>query len=200
MRESEKYPVKVFLGGRDCGKTTFAVGDNKIGVVGDVPAKVKEQNLKGVIVIDTMRERTTYAQVKKIEHPQQYKSGAVHLIVNTKNCDELVQWICDNVRDTYILFEDAVKIIPQSIRGTAYDAIIVDSKNIHCPITFIYHTWMDVPKGFYSKVDVIEIFKVRQHPVRRKEDISNYEEVVEVYERVLKNENPFYHESVNIGA
>lgn len=200
MRESEKYPVGVLVGQRDTGKTTFMKGDTKLNIPGYVKQKMAEVKLKGVIIVDTMRARESYLEVKKIDHPQQYKSGAVHLIVNAKNAEEMVQWIVDNVTDTFILLEDAVKVVPDRIKGTAYDALIVDSKNIRCPFWSMWHTWMDVPKGFYSKMDLIEIFKIKQHPSVRRNDITNYEEVLEVYKKVQKNKSPFYHESVSNGA
>lgn len=199
MRESEKYPVGVLIGGRDCGKTTFMRGNPELNIPGYIPTKVREQQLTGVIVVDTIRERKEYSILPKISHPKEYKSGPNHLIVNSDNADELVRWICKNVRNTIILFEDARKIVPVNISKTAYEALIIDSKNIHCPVWFIYHTWMNVPKGLYSIMDLIEVFKIKQHPSVRKGDIMNYEEVLEVYERVRDHENPFYHESVKNG-
>lgn len=200
MRESEKYPVGVLIGGRDCGKTTFMRGNTELGIKGYIREKVEAEKLKGVICVDTMRERKEYLNVKKINHPQEYKSGPVHLIVSSNNADECVQWITDHVKDTLIVFEDARKIVPVNITKTAFESLIIDSKNIHCPVWFIFHTWMNVPKGLYSLMDLIEIFKTKQHPSVRKGDIMNYEEVLEAYDRVRLDENPYSHETVSNGA
>lgn len=197
MRESEKYPVGTLIGGRDCGKTTYMIGNDELNVEGYVPKKVMEQKLKGVIVIDTQLARDSYRNVKKIKHPSQYVSGAVHLIVTAENRDEMVEWIRLHVTDTFILFEDARNIVPIKIGKTPYEALIIDSKNIHCPVWFQYHGWMAVPKELYTYLDILEIFKIKQHPKNRKSDITNYDEVVEVYERVKNHPNPFHHETVN---
>lgn len=197
MRESEKYPVGTLIGGRDCGKTTYMIGHDELKIEGYVPKKVREQKLKGVIVIDTQIARDSYKHVKKIKHPSEYVSGAVHLIVNAENRDEYTEYIRLHVTDTFILYEDARNILPLALRKTPYEALIIDSKNIRCPVWFMFHSWMAVPKELYVYLDMLEIFKVKQHPSFRKSDIMNYEEVLEVYERVKKHPNPFYHETAN---
>lgn len=200
MRESEKYPVGTLIGGRDCGKTTYMKGDRTLNITGFIEKKVREQGLKGVIILDTVFERSHYSDVKKIKHPSEYVSGPVHLIVDIEKVDEIVSWIRANVRDTFIMFEDSVKLVPDNFKNTPHHYLVVDSKNIHCPIWFQYHSWMDVPKALYSLLDKLVIFKIKQHPLRRKADINNYEEVLEAYENVMANESPFYNETVNNGA
>lgn len=200
QRESEKYPVGVLIGGRDCGKTTFMRGNRELNIVGFIQTTCMKENLKGAIIVDTMRERKEYADVKKITHPSEYVSGVVHLIVNPETADDYIKFIDNNVKDTFILFEDARKIVPLNISKTAYEALVIDSKNIHCPVWFIYHTYMNVPRGLYSIMDKMLLFKIKQHPSARKSEITNYEEVLEAHEKVQAHHSPYHHETVNNGA
>lgn len=199
QRESEKYPVGTLIGGRDCGKTTWMKGNKELAINGFVMDKCVEQRLKGAIIIDTVIEREQYKNVEKIFHPSEYISGVVHLIVPIEKIDEYVAYIRENVKDTFVLFEDSIKLVPPNFMNTQHHYLVVDSKNIHCPVWFQYHCWMDVPRGLYPLLDKLVIFKLKQHPSRRKSEINNYEEVLEAYTRVQANSNPFYNETVNNG-
>jgi hypothetical protein len=201
MRESEKYPIGVLIGGRDSGKTTHMKGNPSIGVPSFVEDFCKKSKLKGVIIIDTQIERDSYAEVAKISHPKEYRSGAVHLIVNNENKDEFVEYIRLHVKDTFVLIEDARIIVPtHSVKGTVFESLIIDSKNIHCTVWFMYHTFMAVPKELYGWLDVLKLFKVKQHPINRKRDITNYEEVLKAYNQVQAHRSPFYNKTLKCGA
>lgn len=204
-RPSDKYEVGVLIGGRDTGKTTYMRGNKTLNINGYVAEKIKEESLVGVIVIDTQRERDTYATVTKVtgaelvQGHKKYKGGALHVIVDVDTKDEVVKWIRLNVKHCFILVEDAKNIVPKNIGYTEWEKLVIDSKNIFCPVWFMYHTWMAVPKELYGLMDAIEVFKIKQHPVVRRSDIMNYEEVLEVYERVKDHKNPYYHERVKNG-
>lgn len=200
MRKSELYPVCVLIGKRDCGKTTFMKGDPNIPVESKVQLHVQLAKLKGAIIIDTMRERENYTEVKKITHPRQYKSGVVHLITSAENIEEQVVYITKYVRDTFIVFEDAVKLVPMAIRKTPFEYLVVDSKNIHCPVFFMYHSFKAVPPAMFMYLDEIQLFKCYGTPKDRKEELLNYEEVVVAHETIMSSKNPFVNINIKSGA
>ena len=76
--------------------------------------------------------------------------------------------------------------------------LIGDSKQKNVDIIFMYHNWALAPKDLYRYLDFIEVFKTKDHPVVRKEDMPGYyDDAVKVYNEVQAHPSNFYHKLIN---
>lgn len=195
----EKYPVVTLIGERSSGKTTFALGDDGLGVPSVVFEHCRKYGIPKVLVVDTVQDRDSYAHVRVIRHPSEHKSGCVRIVITPENKERLIKAIYDTVRDTFILWEDAKNILPTKLDGTIYESMLVDGKNKRCTMWFMYHGYTVVPARMYIYLDELIVFKTKNHPKGRKSDIVNYEAVLEAYEKVMKHKSPYYNLKVKNG-
>jgi hypothetical protein len=195
----EAYRVTALIGRKGTGKTPFAIGDKDVPVPSFVANHCMKWNMKALFV-DMQEHRNRYEKFKACDWKNiRDWRGAIRIIPKVDERAECVQWIVDNVRNTYIVFEDAGKLFPMQIRDTPQEALLIDCKNHECGIMMMYHDYMMVPRGAYSHINDLVIFKNGSHPsVRGKREIPNYMEVLKTHEAVMNHRNNYYHKTVEI--
>jgi hypothetical protein len=201
MAVSEAYYTTCYIGEKGCGKTTFALGDEAAGIKSHVLEHCRTFNMK-CLFIDNWKDRPGYEKIKviPITELKGFKKGAARVIVAKSERNEIAELIYQHVRNTLIVVEDSRMIVPGNVKETPWEDLLISNKNIACGIVFMYHGFTGVAPLMYQYVDELEIFKTRQHPSARKKDMMKYDEVLTVWERVLKHKSPYYHETVNNGS
>jgi hypothetical protein len=73
-----------------------------------------------------------------------------------------------------------------------------DSKQKNINIVYMYHNWALAPKDLYRYLDYIEIFKTKDTPAARKDDMPGYfEEAMKIHTEVMKHPSLYYHKLLN---
>lgn len=209
MAVTEAYKTVCDIGEKGCGKTTYELGDEKLGIPSHILQHCAKHNMK-VLFIDNWKARAGYEKIKLLHYneanpndPWNFKNwtrGARRIIVTSEQRNEIAAQIYKHVRKTVVCVEDSRMIVPSNITGTAWEDLLVSNKNITCSLIFMYHSYKKIPPAMYDYIDEFEIFKTKSHPLSRKNEIAIYELVLEAYNRVMDSPNPFYHETVKNGS
>ncbi len=184
MRQNK---VTAILGRRGTGKTTYMrelmqallIGQNKKILILDT---LDHPSYKDVPIIDT-------ALLKRWQSPAMYR-------MFDKDTDKLLQNVECYFNNGLLVLEDASKYLRRTLSNEVR-MFIFDSKQKNVDIIFLFHGFMAMPKELFSIVDNLVIFKT-DDPKNRKGDIMNYQEVKEVYDRVMAHESPYYNETIQI--
>lgn len=197
----EAYECTALLGSKNCGKTTYVMGDPVIEVPSMALTHMQKHNMK-CIIVDTVLNRNHYEKVPVLNwrNITALKSGAARTIIMPEERNEFVNLVRKQVRDTLIIFEDSKNIVPQNMMGTPFESLMIDCKNIRCGLLFMYHAFKAMPPGMFMYLDKLVIFKTQSHPSSRKREIMNYEEVLATYNKVTASKNPHFHLTVEMGS
>lgn len=203
MAVSEQFYTTCYLGEKGCGKTTFALGDDKLGIKSHILDHCATWNMKALF-IDNWIGRPGYEKLPVISFDDLtnnvWKRGAVRVIVDRQTRSEIAKVIYQSLRNTVVCIEDSKMIVPPNISNDPWEDLLLSNKNIKCSLIFMYHGFTGISPLMYQYVDELEIFKTKQHPSARKQQILKYDECVEIWERVQKHTSPFYHETVGNGS
>ncbi len=192
--------ITAIMGDRGHGKTPFIIGDAEHNVTGIIDSsKYLERGMK-VLIVDTY-DHPTYKKLNvpiiTIDQIPKWKKGIYRFICS--DFDAFEQVIVNKHTGLFncaVIFEDAYKIIPQKL-SKAFCSFLLDTKGRNVDCLFLYHAWGFVPKDLYRLLDAFEIFKMGEHPVIRKGEMSGcYERVCQVFDEVMKNPNKYYHKSL----
>lgn len=194
--------VTLILGQRGSGKTTFITGNEEL----KIPSFFKLYIEKGmkVLIVDTI-DHPTYRQMGipfiKKEDLKRWKKGVYRIIINPYEIGEFCQLInsLPSMYNTFILWEDAKKHTRIKVHREM-GTLIIDTKQKNIDMAFMYHDWMQAPDELYSLIDFINTCKTKGHPKDRKDSMSGYfEDAVKVWERVMKDKNPFANGLIDCG-
>lgn len=203
MAVSEAYFTTCLIGEKGCGKTTDALGDPEKGIESRILNHCRQWNMKALFV-DNWQARPGYERIPLITFEElkrgAFKRGNARVIVDRQTRDEIPGLIYRSIRETIICFEDSKMLVPANIVRTEWEDLLISNKNIKCSLIFMYHGFTGISPTMYQYIDELEIFKTRQHPQARKSDMMKYDEVLQVWERVMKHPSPFYHETVSNGS
>lgn len=180
--------VNAVLGRRGTGKTTY---------IKDLIAKYRAAmpNQK-VLICDTL-DHPAYRDIPAIncDMLKRWTGGGMYRIFG-RNTDEILETIDQHLTNCLVILEDASKYLERSL-STDVRGFIYDSKQKNLDVIFLFHGFMSAPPELFRVIDNLVIFKC-DDPANRKRDMVNYEDVKEAYNRVMKNESPYYNETVNI--
>lgn len=191
--------INMIIGRRGSGKTEYLKGNESLNIEGIIKLYV-EKGMK-VLIVDTF-DHPSYQDIKIIQ-PQEiklsWKKGVYRCFVRLTEIPKLLEIINENFWNGLIVFEDAFKHQRNKLSQEIMN-LIGDSKQKNVDIIFMYHNWALAPKDLYRYLDYIEIFKTKDTPETRKDDMPGcYEEVNETWREVMANTNPYYHLTVDCG-
>lgn len=184
------------FGRRGSGKTDYLKGNpvhNIPGLMNKYPAR----DMK-VLIVDTI-DHPSYREIPRItpEKLPYWKRGIYRLYDKKTVMPEMIEAISNHVWNTLIVFEDAYKHQKKTLDSNVVD-LILDSKQKNLDIIFMYHAWILAPNDLYRLLDSIEVFKTKDTPEARKEQMAGYyEDAIQVHNEVMKHESSFYHKSLN---
>ncbi|MBW6482834.1 MAG: hypothetical protein K0B10_07215 [Vicingaceae bacterium] len=180
--------VNAVLGRRGTGKTTY------IKQLIEVYKQAHPQ--QKILIIDTL-DHPAYKEIPAInldlltrwEKPNTYRLFG-------SNTDEILQTIDENLYNALLICEDASKYLNRTITPEVR-RFIYDSKQKNLDIIFLFHGFMATPVELFRMIDNLVLFKC-DSPNNRKNDMINFQEVTESWQRVMINPSPYYNETVNI--
>jgi hypothetical protein len=198
-----KYAVRVIIGGRNCGKSTFIIGEEEKHLPGLMRQYVEEYKMRGIIV-DTTRDREYPVDYKKVKlvpwqdiAKAKFTKGVVRTIVNPALDAEEAMWTFCKMSDVFVVIEEAALQIPLRLEKTAWEFFIIESKNKHNSIAFMYHSWKWIPPRMLAILDEFVVFKSK---IDTPGDRGIYNrQVLEAYEQVMKHTDPYCHQIVHNG-
>jgi hypothetical protein len=179
--------VTSILGGRGCGKSDYTRA--LVNKYRDI-----HPDTKTLIITD---EHPIYSDLDFIdlELLPRWKGTGIYKIWGEP--DEIFAEIAKSLYNCLIVFEDASKYINKTVQKSIRK-IILDSKQRNTDLIFQFHGFSYVPPEFFRIMDNIVIFKTKDKPEYRINDIPNFEEVQKAYERVTASSDPHYCEVVKI--
>ena len=198
MEEPEFNKVCALFGTRGVGKTPFVIGDKDHGIPGLISIYL-QKGMK-VLIVDTLdhpkyRKFTTLS----IDMLNRFKKGVARIFARPDMVQIINKKIEETIWNTFIVYEDAGKHQRGSLDDTIMQ-IIGDSKAKNNDILFMYHSWGQAPKDLYRYVELIEVFKTRDHPKCRKDDMPGYyDDAVKIYDEVHKHPSRFFHKLLDTG-
>ena len=188
--------VSAIFGKRGTGKTVYLKGSEEFSQPGFIKAYLSK-GMK-VLIVDTF-DHPSYRDIAiiKLELLSGWKKGVYRIFVRVEQMPDLCNLISETLWNTLLVFEDAHKHQCNKIDKSVM-RLIGDSKQKNVDIIFMYHNWALAPKDLYRYLDFIEVFKTKDHPVVRKEDMPGYyDDAVKVYNEVQAHPSNFYHKLIN---
>lgn len=188
--------VGAIFGMRGTGKTEYLKGNKSLGLPGLLKAYLK-RDMK-VLIVDTF-DHPSYRDIPIItqEQLEGWNKGCYRIFVPVDKMPQLCNIIAEKVWNALIVFEDSHKHQYNKIDRSIM-RLIGDSKQKNIDILFMYHNWGLAPKDLYRYLDFIELFKTKDHPAVRKDDMPGYYEVAErVYNEVKKHPSRYYHKFID---
>ncbi len=185
MRQNK---VSAFLGRRGTGKTTY---------LKKLISTYKEANpTQKVLILDTL-DHPSYTDIPIIDIPllKRWKSPNTYRMFN-KDTDMLLKEVEANYSNGLLVLEDASKYLRRQLSDDVR-SFIFDSKQKNLDIIFMFHGFMAAPAELFRVIDNLVLFKT-DHPQYRKNALINYEEVLDVYNRVMQHQSPYYNETLTI--
>lgn len=201
---SEQIPefnkVTALFGARGKGKTEFLRGNEKF----KLPGFFKAALAKGqkVLIVDTINH-PSYQDIPFItfEQLRTWKKGIYRIIIDPEQIAEFTAYLnsLDSLWNTLIVFEDAYKHTSERLSKPC-KRLIIDSKQKNIDIIYMYHAFGWAPKDLYKVLQLIQLFKIGDHPECRKKDMPGYyEEALKTYNEVQAHESDFYSKLIVTG-
>jgi len=188
--------VSAIFGMRGTGKTEYLKGNASLNLPGFFSSYLKK-DMK-ILIIDTF-DHPSYRDIKIIKPEQlsKWKKGVYRIFVRVEQMPDLCALISETLWNTLVVFEDAHKHQYNRIDKSIM-RLIGDSKQKNIDIIFMYHNWSLAPKDLYRYLDLIEVFKTKDHPQCRKDDMPGYyHDALKVYDEVKNNSSRYYHKLIN---
>lgn len=198
MSDNRFNLVGAIFGMRGTGKTEYLKGNESLNLPGLMKPTIEQG--KKVLILDTF-DHPSYFDVPiiKPQDLQYWKKGIYRCFVRPDDMAALNTHInsLKSMWNTLIVYEDAYKHQSEKLDKPIKE-LIIDSKQKNIDMVFMYHSFSMAPKDLYRMLDFIELFKTKDHPSARKDDMPGYyEQALQVYEEVKNNPSRFYHKLIN---
>ncbi len=178
--------VSAILGRRGTGKTVYVKK-----LIDKYKESLPEQK---ILIVDTLDHPSyRHIPVMTIDQIKYWHTPSIYRIYEGSP-DDILNEISKNLSNALIVLEDASKYVRYRLQDSIRQ-FIFDSKQKNLDIVMLFHGFGATPVELFRVVDNIVLFKT-DHPQTRKNVIPNYDEVLNVYNRIMKSENPYYNETV----
>lgn len=198
MTEPIFNTVSGIFGMRGTGKTLYLKGSEEFNLPGFFQSYI-DKKMK-VLIIDTI-DHNSYRDIPVIQLEQLkiWKQGVYRIWQRPDDMPEFTNYLntLDSIYNSLIVYEDAYKHQARELDKPVKN-LIIDSKQKNIDIIFMYHSWGMAPQDLFRMIDLIEVFKTKDHPKCRKDNMPGYyDTAVEVYNDVMANKSRFYHKLIN---
>lgn len=175
--------VTAILGQRGSGKTTYV--RNMINEYRRFKPSQK------ILIVDTL-DHPAYRDVPTLDCNllKKWRKPSMYRIYGSNN-DEIFNTISKYLANTLVVFEDAGKYIGTRLTPEMRRAIL-DSKQRNLDMVFMFHGFRYVAPEFWTLIDRMVLFKVKDHPDTRKQYMQNYDEILAAYLKNEANTGPIY--------
>lgn len=190
--------VAAIFGMRGTGKTEYLKGNKQYDLPGLLLPAVQQG--KKALILDTF-DHPSYFDVPIITPAKlkYWERGIFRCFVRPDEMGDLNKYInsLPSMWNTLIVYEDAYKHQAEKLDKPIKE-LIIDSKQKNIDLVFMYHAFSMAPKDLYRMIDLIELFKTKDHPSSRKEDMPGYyEQALKAYTEVQAHPSRFYHQLIN---
>jgi hypothetical protein len=97
-----------------------------------------------------------------------------------------------------VIFEDARRYIEPTIQKPIRQGI-VEHRNKNVDLVFMFHNLKDVPPYLCSMFNSLVLFKTNDNVLKAPQNkYSNWDEIITVHERVMKNPVSWYNETIHL--
>ena len=175
--------IILVVGRKATGKTTFC-------------KQLLNIDKKKSIIVDSF-DHPSYREYKSIDVTQinRWKSGRVR--VYTSPPLESLNVIFNRCNTCTVVLEDAKRYIKPNVQDIITKAII-EHRNRDIDIIFMFHQLSDVPPYICDNHNSLVLFKTNDTMDVRLTKFSNWNIIKEAHERIMKNSNPFYNETITL--
>lgn len=196
--------LSIGVGKRDSGKTVYFRGSDELNVEGFFPMYL-EADFKILIVDTEDHEKYQDIPVITLEELQYWKRGVYRIILTLEEMIVLYYILFDpekqfrNLDRTFIIWEDAYKHCQVKVHKILKN-FILDAKNRHIGMVFLYHAWAWIPDDLYRLVSLLQVFKTNDSPKVKKDQMPGYYELaLAAYEKVMADPLPWATTLVDTG-
>ena len=140
----EYAETSVLIGAKNTGKTTY--------VIACIKAYMQADEKRRVLIIDTTLSSPQYAEFDEIkpEDLLRWKRGVKRLTISFDNLDKILSILMqEEINNLMVVIEDAGKYMDRKVTKTQ-EIYFRDVKNKGRETFFIFHFFMDVPKGLFK--------------------------------------------------
>ncbi len=192
----------LIIGKRGTGKTTWLLGDDKIGLPGLVNISMSGSIEKALMIM--MVDHPAYRHIPILPQKdfRNFRKGIARIVMPAKHVVDLVDLINDekksaHMNNTFIGLEDAGEMMNLVLQDP-FCTLISNTKTRNQDFAAMLHGWGETPTDIYRKgVDYLQVFKTEDQPYCRKKYISNFEKVEAVYKKVEAHPDNFYSVSID---
>jgi hypothetical protein len=176
--------IILLVGRRATGKTTFTKN-----LVKKIPMKT--------LLVDSFdhpdwREGFTD---KSIDDLYNWKSGNIRIYENDPQETLTTAFnICSNC---VIVLEDCKRYIEPSVQKWLRKGII-EHRNRNIDLFFQFHSLNDVPPYIAGMHNRIVLFKTNDNMEKRMDKFSNWANIYDAHERIMKHKTPWYNEVITL--
>ena len=180
--------VTAILGRRGTGKTYYT--KKLIDVYTQALPNQK------ILILDTL-DHPSYRHIPliTIDELKRWNKPAIYRLYG-KNTDENLKAVSEHLTNALLILEDASKYLRRQLSDDVR-YFIFDSKQKNLDIIFLFHGFMAAPDELFRVIDTLVLFKT-DNPKYRRNALPNYEEIQQVYNKVMNNTSPYYNETIEI--
>lgn len=178
--------VSLVLGTRGSGKTFFT------------KRAIRSANKanKKVLIIDTF-DHPSYQSVPRIK-PIDIKNIEAGEIVRVFGGEtNKILSACNDFSNGLLIIEDATKYIEGKLSEDVKQ-FVLDSKQKNIDIIFLFHGFGAAPPALFRVCDKIILMRTGDNPTLRKNNLPNFEEVMEAYGRIKESKEKYPYEIINL--
>lgn len=186
--------VTAIFGERGTGKTEYVKGNDELKLPGFIRTYLAK-NMK-ILFIDTI-DHPSYSDIEilPVEKLSTWKKGVYRIFVDEDDMPQLIKYInsLPSIWNSCLIFEDAYKHMEDRV-PKPISKLCIDSKQKNIDVIFLYHGFSFAPPKLFGLLDLIEVFKVLDHPECRKAKMrSYYPTALATYNKVMAHPSPYYH-------
>ncbi len=176
---------EVWIGQRGSGKTTL------------FRKQVEPVIKKKILIIDTM-DHTAYRDVAIIRPSdiKRWQGGKARIIVS--DFDRLFGEMQQHLYNAVVLMEDCYRYLGEKKPPKEVVNFILESKQRNLDMVFMVHAFVYAYADFFRLCNSMVLFKTKDTPLVRKENLPNYDEVVTAYNALKKDTNPFAYKKIDL--
>lgn len=182
MAELRNNKVILLIGRRGAGKTFYA--RNFINEYRKAHVQQK------ILVVDTFRNpKYLDIPVVELDMIERWRRANTYFCFDSDT--RLINATLQNLYNALVVYEDATKFFDSNSLPLDLKKYVIDTKQKNVDILMLFHGFTFCPPQLFRLCDEIIILKTNDTPKNRKNDIPNYEYLLECHEAVMASSDTY---------